>query len=219
MAAAAIASIGKHKKSVFAALSKTDLIQLPPEEARKKDGLVEKRAITATGVWHKRRLVLTEDYFCIARESSNDVLDQIPLTSIQVVILTKNSHSIFKNNFSFADSSREGNRPPFERTTCSQEGVDSEANTSPLQRAEQKQNCFEVQTKHEGFRNSRKWVPRTETHAVHAVLVGANEKRAGITSEQKLRMSAASGAMRSTKRAKRRGSWQTSGTSGSRYAY
>lgn len=55
--------------------------------------------MTSAGVWHRRRLVLTAEMFLIAREDSNDVLDQIPLTSIMNVMLNKPNHSLFGQSF------------------------------------------------------------------------------------------------------------------------
>lgn len=150
-----MAAITSGRKKHRASVHMSDLVQLPPEEDRKKEGMVEKRTPTSAGVWHRRRLVLTQERLCIAREESQDVLDQIPLTSILVVSSAKPSQSFFRGS-----GPSEGSMSPFNRKPESSlpDGPRDENAPTPNQRPEAKMFCFEVSTQTDSNQRGRTYV-------------------------------------------------------------
>ena len=66
--------------------------KLPENRLRLRQGMVEKKILFSDGAsrWEPRLAVLTEDAFLLSREGQNHVLDYVPLTQIdKVVVVTE----------------------------------------------------------------------------------------------------------------------------------
>lgn len=169
MAAAVIANLGSLRSNLERVPTwlKASVLQLPPADEQTKHGYVHKRVLTSEGVWHRRRLVLTEHFLYVAREDSTDVLDQIPLVDILSVDFPKSSGSFFKSSSSIRlDSDKSITRSGSEKKLldAAKQQVDSVQPTrtesqsahSPKREVFSVEKAFEIQTKKDSVHMGRK---------------------------------------------------------------